>query len=294
MPPASLTSAPEIGSRSAEALASDTGDSIRGPASHQALVGLRSTMGLVSRSGVVPLNLAADIAGAPDLRVIATASVGTDHIDLEAAEARGVVVRNVPDYCIEEVSDHALATVVALRRGLIAGDRSVQAGRWEWTDAGVLGRLAGTRLGVVGMGRIGRRLAEQAAVLGMDVRFTDPFVAGGVELDALLAWADAVSLHLPLTGETHGLIDARRLALMRPGAILVNTARGPIVDRAALLAAGHVRAAFDNVWERPPGADLLGLEHLTMTPYVAWYSESNEFEPYLRAARALADGLARG
>lgn len=236
---------------------------------------------------------AADIAGAPDLRVIATASVGTDHIDLQAAAARGVVVRNVPDYCIEEVSDHALAMVVALRRGLVAGDRSVQAGRWEWTDAGGLGRLAGTRLGVVGMGRIGRRLAEQAAVLGMDVRFTDPFVAGGVELDDLLAWADAVSLHLPLTGETHGLIDARRLALMRPGAILVNTARGAIVDRGALKAAVHVRAAFDNVWERPPEPDLLGLDHLTMTPYVAWYSEGNEFEPYVRAARALADELSR-
>jgi D-3-phosphoglycerate dehydrogenase / 2-oxoglutarate reductase len=237
---------------------------------------------------------AADIARAPDLLVIATASVGTDHIDLEAAEARGIVVRNVPDYCIEEVSDHALAMVVALRRGLIAGDRSVQAGRWEWTDAGVLGRLAGTRLGVVGMGRIGRRLAEQAAALGMDVRHTDPFVPGGVELDDLLAWADAVSLHLPLTAETRGLIDARRLALMRPGAILVNTARGVIVDRAALKAAVHVRAAFDNVWERPPEPDLLGLDHLTMTPYVAWYSEGNEFEPYLRAARALADELAGG
>ncbi len=236
---------------------------------------------------------AADIVRARDLRVIATASVGTDHIDLEAAEAGGVVVRNVPDYCIEEVSDHALAMVVALRRGLIAGDRSVQAGRWEWTDAGVLGRLAGTRLGVVGMGRIGRRLAEQASALGMDVRYTDPFVDGGVELGDLLAWADAISLHLPLTDETRGLIDARMLALMRPGAILVNTARGPIVDRAALKAAAHVRAAFDNVWERPPDPDLLGLDHLTMTPYVAWYSEGNEFEPYVRAARALADELAR-
>jgi phosphoglycerate dehydrogenase-like enzyme len=236
---------------------------------------------------------AADIVRARDLRVIATASVGTDHIDLEAAEAGGVVVRNVPDYCIEEVSDHALAMVVALRRGLIAGDRSVQAGRWEWTDAGVLGRLAGTRLGVVGMGRIGRRLAEQASALGMDVRYTDPFVDGGVELGDLLAWADAISLHLPLTDETRGLIDARMLALMRPGAILVNTARGSIVDRAALKAAVHVRAAFDNVWERPPDPDLLGLDHLTMTPYVAWYSEGNEFEPYVRAARALADELAR-
>jgi D-3-phosphoglycerate dehydrogenase / 2-oxoglutarate reductase len=235
---------------------------------------------------------AADIARAPDLRVIATASVGTDHIDMDAAAVRGIVVRNVPDYCIEEVSDHALAMVVALRRGLIAGDRSVQAGRWEWTDAGVLGRLSGTRLGVIGMGRIGRRVADQAAALGMDVRFSDPFVPGGVELDDLLAWADAVSLHLPLTDETRGLIDARRLALMRPGTILVNTARGSIVDRAALREARHVRAAFDNVWERPPAADLLGLEHLTMTPYVAWYSEGNEFEPFLRAAQAVAAELA--
>jgi D-3-phosphoglycerate dehydrogenase len=234
---------------------------------------------------------AADIARATGLRVIATASVGTDHIDVEAAGARGITVRNVPDYCVEEVSDHALAVVVALRRGLVSGDRAVQAGRWEWTDAGVLHRLAGTRLGVVGMGRIGRRLADKAAALGMEVRHSDPFVAGGVELDELLAWADAVSLHSPLTDETRGMIDARRLALMRPGAILVNTARGAIVDRAALIEARHVQAAFDNVWERPPDADLLALPHLTMTPYVAWYAEGNELVPYLRAAQALAEEL---
>jgi len=234
---------------------------------------------------------AGDIARASGLRVIATASVGTDHIDMEAARAGGVAVRNVPDYCIEEVSDHALATVVALRRGLIAGDRSVQAGRWEWTDVGVLGRIAGPRLGIVGMGRIGRRLAEKGAALGMEVRFSDPFVAGGVDLDELLAWADAVSLNSPLTNETRGMIDARRLGLMRPGTILVNTARGSIVDRAALREAHHLRAGFDNVWERPPQADLLGLDHLTITPYVAWYSQDNEFEPFLRAARALAEEL---
>ena len=155
---------------------------------------------------------AADIARAPDLAVIATASVGTDHIDLAAAAARGIAVANVPDYCIEEVSDHALAMIVALRRGLVAGDRSVQAGRWDWTAVGALGRLRGRALGIVGMGRIGRRLAEKAAALGMEVRHHDPFVPGGVELDAAARWADAVSLHLPLTDETRGLIDARRLA----------------------------------------------------------------------------------
>jgi D-3-phosphoglycerate dehydrogenase / 2-oxoglutarate reductase len=234
---------------------------------------------------------AQDIGRARDLRLIATASVGTDHIAIEAAAARGIPVVNVPDYCVEEVSDHALAMVVALRRGLIAGDRSVQAGAWDWTAAGELGRLAGTRLGVVGFGRIGRRLAAGAEALGMDVRHHDPFVPGGVELDELLRWADAVSLHTPLTDETRGFIDARRLGLMRPGAILVNTARGAVVDREALKAATHIRAAFDNVWERPPRADLLGLPHLTMTPYVAWYSAGRELEPYLRAARAIADAL---
>jgi D-3-phosphoglycerate dehydrogenase len=234
---------------------------------------------------------AADIARAPDLAVIATASVGTDHVDLAAATARGIVVVNVPDYCIEEVSDHALAMVVALRRGLIAGDRSVQAGRWDWTAVGVLGRLSETRLGIVGMGRIGRRLGEKAAALGMEVRHHDPLVPGGVELDPLLEWADAVSLHVPLTDATRGLIDARRLRLMRPGTILVNTGRGLTVDREALKAATHVRAAFDTVWERPPRSDLVGLDHLTMTPYVAWYSPESLDELYLRTARAVAAAL---
>jgi D-3-phosphoglycerate dehydrogenase len=234
---------------------------------------------------------AADIARAPDLTIIATASVGTDHIDTAAAAARGIAVATVPDYCVEEVSDHALAMILALRRGLVAGDRSVQAGRWDWTAVGALGRLQGMRTGVVGMGRIGRRLAEKAAALGMDVRHHDPFVPGGVELDALLPWADAVSLHLPLTNETRGLIDARRLGLMRPGTILVNTARGPICDREAVKAATHVRAAFDNVWEKPPADDLLGLHHLTITPYVAWYSPESLEELYLRTARAVAAAL---
>jgi D-3-phosphoglycerate dehydrogenase len=234
---------------------------------------------------------AADIARLPDLRVIVTASVGTDHIAMEAARERGIDVVNVPDYCVEEVSDHALAMILALRRGLVAGDRAVRAGRWEWTDVGEIGRVAGTRLGVVGLGRIGRALADKADALRMDVRHHDPYVAGSMELDELLAWADAVSLHAPLTAETRGMIDARRLGLMRPGAILVNTGRGATVDREALRAATHVRAAFDNVWERPPAADLVSLDHLTMTPYVAWYSAQSMDQLYRSAARAALAAL---
>ncbi len=237
---------------------------------------------------------AADIARLPDLRVIVTASVGTDHIATDAAGERGIAVVNVPDYCVEEVSDHALAMILALRRGLIAGDRAVRAGRWEWTDVGAIGRIAGTRLGVVGLGRIGRALADKADALRMDVRHHDPYVAGSVALDELLAWADAVSLHTPLTDETRGMIDARRLALMRPGAILVNTGRGATVDREALRAATHVQAAFDNVWERPPAADLMALDHLTMTPYVAWYSPQSMDALYRSAARAVVAALGAG
>lgn len=236
---------------------------------------------------------AADIRRMPDLRVIATASTGVDHIDVAAAAGAGIAVRDAGDYSAEEVADHALALLVAQLRGIPAQLRSIQAGEFDHRAGGVPRRLAGTRLAVIGYGRIGRALAGRAAALAMEVRRYDPYVAGGeADLDELLAWAEAVSLHMPLTPETEGLLDARRLALLAPGTVLVNTARAAIVDRAAMLAATHVRAAFDAPWERPPGADLLGHDHLVLTPYVAWYSDFTEREPFLRAARAAAEVLA--
>jgi phosphoglycerate dehydrogenase-like enzyme len=236
---------------------------------------------------------AADIARMPDLRVIATASTGVDHIDVGAATAAGIEVRDAGDYCAEEVADHALALLVAQLRGIPAQHRSVQAGEFDHRAGGVPRRLAGTRLAVLGYGRIGRALAARAEALGMDVRWYDPYVPGGEsDVDELLRWAEAVSLHMPLTPETEGLLDARRLSLLAPGTVLVNTARAAIVDRAAMLAATHVRAAFDALWERPPAADLLGHDHLVLTPYVAWYSAFTEVEPFRRAARAAADVLA--
>jgi D-3-phosphoglycerate dehydrogenase / 2-oxoglutarate reductase len=235
---------------------------------------------------------AADMDHMPDLRVISTASTGTDHIDVEAAERRGIAVRNAVGYCTEEVADHAFGLIVSLRRGIPAYDRSVQAGGWDWTAAGLPPRLTGTRVGIVGWGRIGRRLGEKAEALGMEVRWHDALMAGGEpDLDALLAWADAVSLHAPLTADTEGLIDERRLALMKPGAILVNTARGQLIDREALKRATHIRAALDTVWEKPPGDDLRGLAHVVLTPYVAWLSPQTELMPYQLAAEAVADEL---
>jgi D-3-phosphoglycerate dehydrogenase len=235
----------------------------------------------------------ADIRRMPDLRVIATASTGVDHIDVAAAADAGVDVLDAGDYCAEEVADHALALLVTQLRGIPAQHRSVQAGEFDHRSGGVPRRLAGTRIAVLGYGRIGRALAGRAEALGMDVRWFDPYVAGGeADLDELLRWADAVSLHMPLTPETEGLLDARRLSLLAPGTVLVNTARAAIVDRAAMLAATHVRAAFDALWERPPAADLLGHDHLVLTPYVAWYSAFTEVEPFRRAARAAAEVLA--
>ena len=234
----------------------------------------------------------ADIGRMPDLRVIATASTGVDHIEVRAASSAGVEVRDAGDYCAEEVADHALALLVAQLRGIPAQHRSVQAGEFDHRAGGVPRRLAGTRLAVFGYGRIGRALAARAEALGMDVRWYDPYVAGGEsDVDDLLRWAQAVSLHMPLTPETEGLLDPRRLSLLAPGTVLVNTARAAIVDRTAMLAATHVRAAFDALWERPPAADLLGHDHLVLTPYVAWYSAFTEVEPYLRAVRAAAEVL---
>jgi D-3-phosphoglycerate dehydrogenase / 2-oxoglutarate reductase len=236
---------------------------------------------------------AADIRRLPDLRVISSASTGTDHIDVAAAEAAGVAVRRIDDYCTEEVADHAVTLLAMMRRGLPEALASVRRGEWDFRAGGTPRRLAGTRLAVVGYGRIGRALADRARGLGMEVRFHDPFVEGGEpDLDALLAWAEAVSLHSPLTEDTRGLVDARRLALLRDGCILVNTARAPVVDRDALVAATHVRAAFDHLWEHPPGEDLLALPHLTITPYMAWFSDHTEWLPYELAARAAAEVLA--
>jgi phosphoglycerate dehydrogenase-like enzyme len=236
---------------------------------------------------------AADLERLADLRVVATASTGTDHLPVAAMRERGIELRTAGDYCSQEVSDHALALLLALRRGLIASDRAVQAGRWDAADAGMPQRISGMRLGIVGYGHIGRRLGQRAQALEMDVRFHDPVVDGGEpDLEALLGWAEAISLHAPLTEDTRGMFDARRLGLMAPGALFVNTARAALVDRPAMIAATHLRAAFDHVWEQPPGDDLIGLPHLVLTPYVAWLSPHSVDEPYRRAAAGVAEVLA--
>ncbi len=243
-----------------------------------------------------------DLESLPALAIVATPSVGHDHVDLAAAAARGVWVTNVPDYCVDEMADSTLALLLALLRGVVTLDRSVRAGDWDYTAAGPLRRLEETRLGLVGFGRIGRAVAARARALGISVAATDEVVAddeigaAGVrpaELSELLASCDAFSLHLPLTPATEGMIGEDELERMPRGAVLVNTARARLVDLDALLRAlesGHLAgAALDVVPVEPPTPAAPPPEHprLVVTPHAAWYSEEAEHEVYRRATLAV-------
>ena len=228
------------------------------------------------------------MAQLPALRVVGTASVGFDHVDLEAAERRGVAVVSVPDYCTEEVADHTLALLYALLRGVVELDRRVARGEWDAKAAGPLRTLAGMRVGIVGLGRIGNAVATRLLALGAEVWATDvlPVARDGVqlvELDELLTECEAVTLHVPLTKETRGLIRSREIASMRSGALLVNTSRGGVVDAGAVLQALRSRhlggAALDVLPNEPPPAPPLA-PNLIVTPHAAYYSEASEERSY--------------
>jgi D-3-phosphoglycerate dehydrogenase / 2-oxoglutarate reductase len=244
------------------------------------------------------------IEGLERCRVISRFGIGVDRIDVDAATAKGIVVANVPDYCVDEVSDHALALLLALSRRIVALDRAVHAGTWDTIRiAGRVRRLRGQTLGVVGFGRLGRRLGEKARALGLDVLAYDPLVpaaqirdtgAEPVALDALLTRSEWVSLHVPLTPETRHVIGAAELARMRPGAVLLNTARGGLVDQDALvqsLRERHLGGAGLDVLERePPPVDdpLLALDNVIVTSHAAFYSEEALAEQRLRAVENVA------
>jgi D-3-phosphoglycerate dehydrogenase / 2-oxoglutarate reductase len=250
----------------------------------------------------------ADFDRMPALRVVATCSVGFDHVDLDGAQRRGIWVCNVPDYCVDEVADHALALVLSLLRGVVVLDRDVRAGGWNWKAAGELRRIRGTRLGVIGLGRTGRALVERAAALGFEVWGTDPALsdeqiaetgARPAELRELLAACHAVSLHVALTPETDGLLGAEELALLPDGAVLADTARPQLVDLEALrreLESGRLGgAALDVIPVEPPTPEepAPSWPRLIVTPHVAWYSAEAENACYTRpvlSVRAVLEG----
>jgi glyoxylate reductase len=216
-----------------------------------------------------------DAAG-PSLRIVANFGVGYDSVELAEATRRGIVVSNTPDVLTEATAELTVALMLALLRRVVEGDRLVRR-RDEWALAPtfMLGEgLAGKTLGIVGLGRIGREVARLAEAFGMRVvhtRGSGPY--GELPLDRLLAEADVVSLHVPLTPETRHLIGAPELGLMRPSAVLVNVSRGPVVDEAALVDAlveGRIAGAALDVYEHEPevSAGLLGLENVVLSPHL--------------------------
>jgi len=236
-------------------------------------------------------------------RIIARYGIGVDNVDIEAASARGIVVTNVPDYCVEEVSDHALALLLACARRVAFLDRRVRAGRWSAKDAVPAYRLRGQVLGLVGFGKIPRVLAGKARALGLEVIAFDPYVdeasmaahgVAKVEFADLLARADYVSIHSPLNPQTRGLIGEAELRAMKPTAYLINTARGPIVNEAALTSAlreGWIAGAALDVLETEPPPDghpLLAQDHVILTPHVAFYSEESLQELQRKASEEVA------
>jgi glyoxylate reductase len=214
----------------------------------------------------------------PDLRLVAGYGVGYDEIDLEACARRGVAVTNTPDALGVATADLTMALVLASRRRVVEGDRFVREGKWAsgWVVGDLLGdEIGGATLGIVGPGRIGSAVATRGRAFGMNVLHTrrnDDGSSEFRELDDLLRESDVVTLHVPLTDETRGLLDARRLSLLRDGSCLVNTARGAIVDEDALvaeLASGRLRAGLDVFADEPnvPQA-LLELPNVVLSPHV--------------------------
>ncbi|HWT22537.1 MAG TPA: C-terminal binding protein [Solirubrobacteraceae bacterium] len=253
---------------------------------------------------------AAELARMPNLRLVMAPSVGFDHIDLDAARRHGgIYVCHVPDYCVDEMADSAVALALALLRGIVALDRHVRSGGWDSAAAGPLRRISGTRFGVIGFGRIGAAVARRAHSLGFTVAATDPLVPPGrmlshavdpASLDELLRTCHVVSLHVPLTPETEGMIGAAEIARMPRGSYLVNTARGELVDTPAVLAAlasGHLAgAALDVLAAEPPTAEAPAprADTLIVTPHAAYHSPEADEELHRRVADAVRTVAAGG
>ncbi|PRO66546.1 C-terminal binding protein [Alkalicoccus urumqiensis] len=235
----------------------------------------------------------------PELKVISRYGVGVNTVDMDAASSLGIVVANVPDYCQDEVSDHAMALLLDASRSVTRMHQAVTEGTWDY-KVGVPGsRLRGQTLGLAGFGSISRMLAEKAQAFGLKVVAYDPYVTQGdadpygvemVLMEDLLKQSDFVSIHLPQTQETEKLFGEAAFQAMKPAAVLINTARGPVVDEAALTKAldrGDIGgAALDVLEVEPPAPDhpLIGRKNVILTPHAAFYSEEAIVELKRKAA----------
>ena len=242
------------------------------------------------------------LAAAPGLRVIARVGVGTDSIDLEAATRRGVAVCTTPGANTESTADHTIALMLAALRRVPEHDRAVRRGAWDRTGAATGWELSGATIGLIGCGAIGQAVLRRLHGFGVRVLVFDPYADGApgserASLDRLLRESDVVSLHLPLTHATRGLLDRRRLGLLRSSAVLVNTARGGLIEEEALVDAlerGALRAAaLDVLALEPPGPTRLReLPNVVLSPHIAGLSERSVHEMTRRATDAVLDVLA--
>lgn len=240
----------------------------------------------------------------PRLRAIGRYGVGVDTVDVDAATARGVAVCNVPDYGTEDVSDHAIALTMALVRGVPLLDRQIRSGGYDYSAARPLHRTSVQTFGVLGMGRIGSATARKAKGIGFDVVGFDPLRQAGtltedgirvLEMDEVLACSDILSLHVPLSQATHHLIDDSAIRRMKPGAQIVNTARGALIDTQALAAAvsaGRLSGAALDVFEQEPlpaDSELRRHPNIVLTPHISWYSEESFGELKRRTIQNVID-----
>jgi len=242
----------------------------------------------------------------PDLKVIARYGVGVNTIDIPAATELGICVANVPDYCMDEVSDHAMALLMACARKVVLMNNEVKKGNWDFKVSVPINRLRGQNLGLVSFGKIAQTLAKKAQAFGLNLLVFDPYVsesvikqynAKSVGLEELLKESDYISVHAPLTAETEHLISEKELQMMKKSAFIINTGRGPVIDEKALIKAlqeGQIAGAGLDVLEVEPAAPdnpLLKMDNVVINPHAAWYSEQAEAELRTKTARGVAEVL---
>ncbi len=274
--------------------------------SPEAIVEAAMDADVVMIQSVRPL-LAAEVIDCLDrCRLIIRVGIGYDSVDLEAATRRGILVSNVPRYCVEEVAEHTVALMLAAWRCLGHQDRALREGVWDRRLAGSARRLDRRTLGLLGFGDIGQRVAWRGKGLGLEVMAHDPYVSDQVfaehgvkraELEELLRGSDILSLHLPLNASTRHILGAKELAFLPPRAVVVNTSRGGLIDQRVLVAglqSGHLAAAGLDVFEEEPipdGDPILELEQVILTPHTAGYSVDSVDDLYRRACQIAAQVL---
>ncbi|WP_096201737.1 C-terminal binding protein [Bacillus sp. FJAT-45350] len=246
------------------------------------------------------------IENLPNLKVVSRYGVGVNTIDVKAATENGVIVGNVTDYCMDEVSDHAFALLIASARKVVMLNEAVKGGNWDYKVGVPIYRLRGQVLGLVGLGRIPQTLAKKAQAFGMKILAYDPYVPAEVakeinvelvDLNEMCAQSDYISVHAPLIEATQGMISDSQFDAMKKEAFIINTARGPVIDESALIRALEsdkiAGAALDVVEDEPILQDnpLLKMENVILNPHVAWYSEEAQLELKRKTAQNVVDVL---